>query len=343
MKVHIRKRHHAPSPPPRLYLNNDTAFSCVTSDTTTTSSQVDVPRPPLPKSILKSPPPPASPAPHTPYPYYGFLATNAPEMAATPYTISDKTSASNLMSLLLNSIRREIADMFSFVLPSLAERHSPHLTPRECHDTYSWCHGFISYFFASACAAEAALKSLRVPSTNRKALRRVIHALVVTSEPSVRALESALLDLRRFRTARFLAQVDCTCVSLAHHILTAFTDAYNFVNSIPDVKLPSGLMERLVKRMLAAPRGWKSKEATDYIANIAICLTRWMPNEKFAKHWMSTFSRRRVALRLPLYLIRYDEVRRTSEFEINHRPREGPRRLQPSPTKVTFCLPNEAR
>lgn len=286
-------------------------------------------------------------------PYDEILTANNPFMTMSPYRLEWETSFSNLVSMMANSVRREMADMFVYILPSLIESSANQLSREECHDLRCWWNGFAEYLFTILTTVAkilqlqqdaVALYLDRLDRLNRRdltrELKRTMERLTVTSEIPMKAMHKRVSALADKCSHRCLVDVEEMWCCFSSFILLTLDDSYSIAKSFEQKSrsfMASGLQEKLIQGMLTPPRLVRSIDAPDYTANIVISLTRWMRDDEMASQFVARYFKKKVERNIDAYCFRYVNRRRISKFQFDRKPADMPKEKRHTPTKVKFA------
>lgn len=287
-------------------------------------------------------------------PYDDILTANNPFMSLSPFRLECESSFSNLISLLANSTRREMADMFVYILPSLFERNANQLSREECQDLRCWWNGFAEYLFTVLTTVAKALRlqhsaaslflngldTLQRRDLSRE-FNRTMERLTVTSEIPMKAMQKNVRYLAERFSVRCLVDVEEMWCCLSSFVLQTLDDSYHVARSF-ELKtrtfMPSGLQQKLIQGMLCPRRLVRSTDMPDYAANIIISLIRWMRDEEMVMQLVTRFFKRKVGRNMDAYCYRYVNRRRISRFQCDRKPSGMPKKNGHTPSRVTFSV-----
>lgn len=286
-------------------------------------------------------------------PYDDILTANNPFMALSPFRPECESSFSNFISLLANSARREMADMFVYILPSLIERSVNQLSREECQDFRCWWNAFAEYLFTVLTTIAKALRlQHRAASPYLKELdtlqhrdlirefNRTMERLTVTSEIPMKAMQKKVRSVAERFLDRCLVDVEEMWYCLSNFVLQTLDDSYHVARSFERKTrtfMPSGLQEKLLQGMLSPPV--RSADTQDYAANIIISLTRWMRDEEVVMQFVIRFFKKKVERNMNAYCYRYVNRRRIFRFQCDRKPNGMPKKKEHKPSRVTFSVP----
>lgn len=287
-------------------------------------------------------------------PYDEILTGNDPFMSLSPYRIGCDVSYSNLIALLLNSVRREMADMWVYILPSLIERSVNGLSREECIEFQAWWSGFAEHVFIVLMTVskmidkmhEDALGALkRLQKEKRRDLlreyNRCVERLLVTSEIPMKAMQKKVQKLVEGRSTRELLAVDEMWSCLSSFILQTLDDSLSVARSVElkaHIFMPTGFQEKILQGMLNPPRHVRSADTAEFVSNIIISLVRWMRDDIVVMQFVNRFFTQRIAREMDTHIVRYAHRRQICMFQFARKPSSEPRKIGHKPSKVTFSL-----
>lgn len=285
-------------------------------------------------------------------PYNEILTTNDPFMTLSPFRVRCDFAYSNFISFLVNSVRREMADMFVYVLPSVIERSVDGLTQEECNDFRAWWNGFAEYVFTVLMTVSKTIEKMHKDTLDTvqkldlnkrrdvmREYKRCLERLQVTSEIPMRAMQKKVQKLVDGRSARDVLAVDEMWCCLSSFILQTLDDSLSIARSVEtkaQLTMPSGLQEKLLQGMLNPPRHVRSVDTADFVSNIVISLTRWMRDDAIVMQFVTRFLKNRIAREMDAHVVTYVQRRQICMFQFVRKPNGEPRKVGHQPSKVKF-------
>lgn len=283
-----------------------------------------------------------------------ILTSNNPFMTMSPFTLEVENSYSNLVGILANAVRREVADMYVYILPSLMESSVSQLSRTECLDLQRWWGGFGEFLFAVLGTVAEALRLQRGESAEqlgrltavqrrdlRRELDRTMERLTITSELPIKAMNRKVGALADTCSQRALVEVEDMWDCFARFALLTLDDSYVLSRTLEKKSgklMASGVQERLVQNMLVPVRMGRAAEMSNRTANIVICLCRWLPSAEMARQMVRRWFKKGISRNMDSLCVRYVNRRRISMFQFERRPAGGPGVKKHSPSRVKFAL-----
>lgn len=285
-------------------------------------------------------------------PYYEALVGNFPLLRMKPYDSKCDTSLTNFVAFMINSVQREIADMCTYILPTLAEYYTKKVPFVFADDLMRWWKGFTSYFIAVGNALECALqtsfkqnssqfakldpeKRCKVISSYEVCMKRLLTAC----EIPLKALELKIKHLSSAKSLEFENDIERAWSSLATFLLQVLDDVYEVSRSL-EIRargnLPLSMQKKIIREMLIHCDYKIPHSIVDHQANVLICLTRWMQNADAAMDWVQKFCPKRAMRVLGYYAVRYDCLRKMPKLQLFKARVQSSAHRRRTPRKVTF-------
>lgn len=277
-------------------------------------------------------------------PFYDVLTYNNPLMTISPIDNGAANLVSNFSSLLCNSIRREMADMWVYILPGLHERCRDLVCQEDCDDLRCWWSGFLSYNFSVSTGFERILKLLfkeyeKVASKGSqdhqheitKQYHLNVNTIIVGFEAPLRRMDDKMKELSDFKTEKHLQDMEEFWRRLCNFILQSFDNVYNFAKVIEcqySVSVSNKDIQKVVQDMLKAPKYAKHTSTTRYRANIVTSMIRWLPSEDDILKWTTEYGMKELDLEKAVML--YAWGRRICKFQVDRKPTRPPTRIRMS-------------
>lgn len=288
-------------------------------------------------------------------PYNDILTGNDPFMSLSSCRLRCDSSFSNLIALLVNSVRREIADMSVYILPGLIERSTEELSIEDCAEFQAWWRGFAEYVFVVFMTVAKALSmqykdagaSLgQLQRDKRRDLTReyyrCVERLTVTSELPMKAMREKVQVLLERRTAGAVVDVDDTWSCLTNFTLQALDDSFHVAKSIEaklQTPMPQGLQEKILQSMVTRPRHVHAGVTQNlFFSNVIVSLCRWMKDESTVMEFINRFFKKKVARDMELHVVQYASQREICKFQFDKKPHCAPRKTGHRPSKVKFSF-----
>lgn len=286
-------------------------------------------------------------------PYDETLTANNPFMAMSPYTLEWQNSYSNFVAMLANAVRREVADMYVYILPSLMESSVTQLSRQECADLQRWWGGFAEFLLAVLPTVAKILQLQRDDSAAHfssatamqrremaRELKRTVERLMVMSELPMKAMDRKVSALAEKCSHRGLVDVEDMWCCLSSFILLTLDDSYMLSRSMEKKSgkmMPRGLQERLVQGMLVPFRMGRAGDMGDRTANIVVSLCRWLPDAEAVRHSVRILCKRGFGKKMDAFCMRYVNRRCIDKFQFDRRPLGAPGIKKHMPSRVKFA------
>lgn len=223
-----------------------------------------------------------------------------PELQLTKYNLTKPEYCSNVLALIHNAAKLEMADMCGDILPSLRGRPTGRLTEEDADDLRKWWNGFARFICTTSLVEDMVLSTAfdDVYVGFRKETRAVEKLFQKTQEKNNVYLELAIKKMGRAVEEFSSDPSEHTVLAVAkawNIMYSMLTDIYqsaeqmvNQIDRFGTDALEYKDLEKQAAKIYTKPKRWSERDE-EKRGEMIIMLTRWMIDEGLMRNWMTRY------------------------------------------------------
>ena len=255
---------------------------------------------PLPQDLPAVPTDPSTPivVPLTAIP--AFMLDERPEVTLSPYDMSRAQYPDNVLALVHNAARLEMADMWGDILPSLQSRCDASdevtLSDSDARDMRDWWAGFARFALTVSLVDEFVCKKAfndvyvgfdKDSKNIEKSYMKLLEKNTVYLEVAVRNMAKTVDEFEDDTTADGFAQLVTAWETLASRMADIYTETEALVASINRwMRDPIAYkdLEKHAVKIFTSKKRWGDDETKR--GEMIVILCRWFGTEDLMREWM---------------------------------------------------------